>query len=151
MIQKLKISSDISLSRLARVALWLGIAGFGGGFAIVQQLRRIVVQRYQWVTAVTATFGMFAPPMLLSLAAGRSLEAFRANAMIRGALHGVTPAMVGLLGPAAVALCKTSIHDIWSAAIAVVATLVLVFACRTSPLIVLLAGGMATSAIVWLK
>jgi hypothetical protein len=50
MIQKLKSSSDVSLPRLARVALWLGIAGFGGGFAIVQQLRRIVVQRYQWVT-----------------------------------------------------------------------------------------------------
>ena len=50
MTQKLESSMGISLLRLARVALWLGIAGFGGGFAIVQQLRRIVVQRYQWVT-----------------------------------------------------------------------------------------------------
>lgn len=163
----------------------IGIATFGGGFAMIPAIEHEIVTARHWLSeaafndaivlgqitpgpvaiaatfigyhvaglggAVTATFGMFAPPMLLSLAAGRSLEAFRSNPMIRGALHGVTPAMVGILGAAAIALCKTFIHNIGSATIAVVATLLLVFARRTAPLIVLLAGGVATSAIVWLK
>jgi chromate transporter len=163
----------------------IGIATFGGGFAMIPAIEHEIVTARHWLSeaafndaivlgqitpgpvaiaatfigyhvaglggAVTATFGMFAPPMLLSLAAGRSLEAFRSNPMIRGALHGVTPAMVGILGAAAIALCKTSIHNIGSATIAVVAALLLVIARRTAPLIVLLGGGIATSAIAWLR
>ena len=49
MSPQLGASRKISLLGLARIALWLGIAGFGGGFAIVQQLKRIVVHKYQWV------------------------------------------------------------------------------------------------------
>jgi len=163
----------------------IGIATFGGGFAMIPAIEHEIVTARQWLSeaafndaivlgqitpgpvaiaatfigyhvaglggALTATFGMFAPPMLLSVAAGRSLEAFRSNTTIRGALHGVTPAMVGILGAAAVALCKTSIHNIWSAVIAVIATLLLAFTRRTTPVIVLLGGGVATSAIAWLK
>ena len=101
--------------------------------------------------AATATLGMFAPPMILSLLAGRSLEAFRSNVMIQGALHGVTPAMVGILAAAAIALWKTSVHGIWPAAIAAVATLVLLLAHRILPLFVLVGGGVATLLIERLR
>jgi chromate transporter len=38
------------LLQLAGIALWLSIAEFGAGYAIIQQLKRIVVHRYQWVS-----------------------------------------------------------------------------------------------------
>jgi chromate transport protein ChrA len=71
--------------------------------------------------------------------------------MIQGALHGVTPAMVGILAAAAIALWKTSVHGIWPAAIAVAATLVLLSARRILPLFVLVGGGIASIAITKIR
>ncbi len=163
----------------------IGIATFGGGFAMIPAIEHEIVTARHWLSeaafndaivlgqitpgpvaiaatfigyhiagfggAAIATFGMFAPPMLLSLAAGRSMEAFRSNVMIQGALHGVKPAMVGILAAATVALWKTSVHGFWPAAIATVATLVLLIDRRIMPLFVLLGGGLASMAIAKIR
>ncbi len=163
----------------------IGVATFGGGFAMIPAIEREIVTARHWLSeaafndaivlgqitpgpvaiaatfigyhigglggATTATIGMFAPPMILSVVAGRSLEAFRSNEMIQGALRGVTPAMVGILVAAAIALWRTSVHGIGPAAIASVAVLVLVLSRRILPLFVLIGGGLAALAIAKLK
>jgi chromate transporter len=39
-----------SPGRVARLALWLGLIGFGGGYAVIAQLRTVVVERFRWLT-----------------------------------------------------------------------------------------------------
>ena len=79
------------------------------------------------------------------------MQAFHSNVIIQGALRGVTPAMVGILAAAAVALWKTSVHGIWPAAIATVATLVLLIDRRIMPLFVLIGGGFASMTIAMIR
>jgi len=163
----------------------IGVATFGGGFAMIPAIEHEIVTARHWLSeaafndaivlgqitpgpvaiaatfigyhiaglggAAAATLGMFAPPMLLSLAAGRSMQAFHSNVIIQGALRGVTPAMVGILAAAAVALWKTSVHGIWPAAIATVATLVLLIDRRIMPLFVLIGGGFASMTIAMIR
>ena len=159
----------------------IGAATFGGGFAMIPAIEHEIVASRHWLSpsafndaivlgqitpgpvaiaatfigyyvaglggAATATLGMFAPPMVLSLAAGRSLEAFRSNAMIQGALRGVTPAMVGIMAAAAIALWKTSVNGLWPAAVATVSTVILLSNRRIMPLFVLIGGCVASMAI----
>jgi chromate transporter len=94
-----------------------------------------------FVGAALATAGMFIPPFLLAVAAGRSLSAFRANRVIQGALRGVSPAVVGIIAAAAIALWRTSVHSYVAGAVALAALLVLVAFRRISPLAALAAGG----------
>jgi chromate transport protein ChrA len=84
---------------------------------------------------------MFAPPMILSMAAARSIGAFRSNAMVHGALRGVTPAMAGILLAAAIALWKTFVHSFWPASVAMLAILVVLIARRILPFFILVGGG----------
>jgi chromate transporter len=163
----------------------IGAATFGGGFAMIPAIEHEIVASRHWLSpaafddaivlgqitpgpvaiaatfigycvaglggAATATLGMFAPPMALSLAAGRSLEAFRSNAMIQGALRGVTPAMVGIMAAAAIALWKTSVNGLWPAAVATASTLVLLSNRRIMPVFVLIGGGIASISIANLR
>ena len=52
--------------------------------------------------SLAATVGMFGPPFVLSVVAGRSVEAFHSSSAVRGFLRGVSPAVVGVIGAAAV-------------------------------------------------
>jgi chromate transporter len=92
--------------------------------------------------AALATGGMFGPPFVVALAAGRSLTAFRSNATIQGALRGVAPAVVGIVAAAAIALGRTSVHSYIGGAIALAALVVLVRFRRVSPLVALASGGL---------
>jgi chromate transporter len=38
------------LASVARLAAWLGLIGFGGGYSVLAQLRRTVVERERWMT-----------------------------------------------------------------------------------------------------
>ncbi len=94
--------------------------------------------------AALATLGMFAPPFVLSVLAGRSIAAFRANRAVDGALRGVGPAIVGVVAAAAIALGRTSLHTMPGGLIAVGAFAWLVVFRRGSPLLPLAVGGAAT-------
>jgi len=39
-----------SLAKVALLALWLGVAGFGGGYAVMQRVRRAIVDERAWLT-----------------------------------------------------------------------------------------------------
>lgn len=154
----------------------IGLATFGGGFAMIPAIDHEIVTTRHWLSdaafndaivlgqitpgpvaiaatfigyrvaglagAVLATAGMFTPPMILSLLAGRSLKAFQSNLLVQGALHGITPALSGILTAAAVALWRTSVHGIAPAIIAVTAGLILI-KWRILPFLVLASGGIA--------
>jgi chromate transporter len=117
------VLGQITPGPIAIAATFIGykVAGFGG--------------------AALATTGMFAPPFVLALAAGRSLAAFRANRIIQGALKGVAPAVVGIIVAAAIALWRTSVHSYLGGAVALAALVVLVAFRRVSPLAALASGG----------
>jgi chromate transporter len=40
----------VSLRAIASLALWLGVCGFGGGFAVAQRIRHSVVQERRWMS-----------------------------------------------------------------------------------------------------
>jgi chromate transport protein ChrA len=42
---------DVSTSAVFRVALYYGFAGFGGGYSVLAQLRRDLVERRKWLSA----------------------------------------------------------------------------------------------------
>ncbi|MEO7112241.1 MAG: chromate efflux transporter [Polyangiaceae bacterium] len=44
-------TSEITLASIFRVALFYGVAGFGGGYSVLAQLRRDLVERRRWLSA----------------------------------------------------------------------------------------------------
>jgi chromate transport protein ChrA len=92
--------------------------------------------------AVAATLGVFAPPAVLALLVARSLRAFQESRGLQGFLRGVTPAVVGLVAAAALAVGRASVHDTFDLAICAVAALRIVRP-RTSPLWPLALGAAA--------
>ncbi len=42
---------NASAGSVARLALWLGMVGFGGGYAVLEQIRAIVVEKWRWLTS----------------------------------------------------------------------------------------------------
>jgi chromate transporter len=159
----------------------IGLATFGGGFAMIPAIEHEVVATRHWLSdsafndaivlgqitpgpiaiaatfigyrvaglggALMATIGMFTPPLVLSLFAGRSLKTFRGNLFVQGALRGITPAMAGILAAAAVALWRTSVHGISPAVIAIIAGIILMTTRRILPFFVLAAGGIVMLAL----
>jgi chromate transporter len=65
--------------------------------------------------AVVATLGIFAPPALLMVAATHGLERIKRSAVIRAALRGIRPAVVGMIFAAAFVVGKTA-APVWISA-----------------------------------
>jgi chromate transporter len=154
----------------------IGVATFGGGFAMISSIEHEVVRTRGWLSegafndamvlgqitpgpvAIAATFigyrvaglagagaatlGMFGPPFVLSLAAARSMAAFRESRAVRGFLLGVAPAVVGVIAASSVSLWRTTVHSNLGAAIAAGAFAILVLRPKLSPLVPLAAGGL---------
>lgn len=93
--------------------------------------------------ACVATAGMFGPPVVASLVAARSLDAFRHNRILKGALGALGPSVAGIVAAATISLLRTSVHGAMGGAIAVVAFAILVATRRVPPIAVLAAGGAA--------
>jgi chromate transporter len=159
----------------------IGVATFGGGFAMIPPIEHEVVAVRGWLTepafndamvlgqvtpgpvaiaatfigyrvdglvgALLATVGMFGPPFVLSVVAGHSLAAFRANPVVQGFLRGVSPAVVGVIAAAAVALGRTSVHSVFAGTIAAVVFALLGRYPRLSPLLPLAGGGLLNAVV----
>jgi chromate transporter len=86
--------------------------------------------------AIAATGMVFLPPGLIAIAAGRALDRFGKNPVVAAFLAGVRPAVVGLLGSAAVALAQAGFHA-WSELGLAAAALLAVLRWRVHPLLLL--------------
>jgi len=96
--------------------------------------------------ALAATVGIFGPPFFFSLAAARSLAAFRASRPLQGFLRGISAAVVGIIVAAAFALWRVSVHGAFGALLAAASFGVRLAAPRAAPVWPLL--GAAVVALV---
>jgi len=76
--------------------------------------------------ALIATISIFIPSFLMTIAAGSSLRRFRDNQIVQSFLHGVTPAVSGLLVAAAISMGRAGIHTYVGMSLALAAGFVLV-------------------------
>ena len=61
--------------------------------------------------AAAAATGVFAPPFVVAILAGRSIGAFSHSRLLRGFLRGISAAVVGVVLAASYALLRISVHD----------------------------------------
>ncbi len=98
--------------------------------------------------AVVATFAMFAPATALALAAGRSVEHFRRSPVVGGALRLLAPVVIGMLGAATFGLARAAVAVHVDVVLAVVVLALLLWK-PTSPLWLLVGGGLVRLAAAW--
>jgi chromate transporter len=99
--------------------------------------------------AVVATLAMFVPAISLALAAGHSVDRFRASPLVDGALRTMAPVVIGMLAAATFSLGRATVGVPVDAALALASLLVLVLR-PMSPLWMLVGGGLVRLAILWL-
>ena len=100
--------------------------------------------------ALVATVAMFAPAMTITLAAGASIERFRASPIVDGVLRTLAPVVIGMLAAATFSLGRAAVAVHVDAALAIGAFVVLV-ARPVSPLWVLVGGGLVRLGVAWLQ
>ena len=98
--------------------------------------------------ALVATLAMFAPSISLALAAGHSIDRFRASPLVDGALRTLAPVVIGMLAAATFSLGRAAVGVPLDAALAVATFLALVVR-PMSPLWMLVGGGLVRLAILW--
>ncbi|HZZ84388.1 MAG TPA: chromate transporter [Anaeromyxobacteraceae bacterium] len=94
--------------------------------------------------ALAATLGIFIPPLILVIALGSWLDRVRQSRMVRAALRGLTPAVVGLMAAAAVTMGR-SLGGAPALAIAIATGLTLQ-RFPMNPVLLIAAGGVARLA-----
>jgi chromate transporter len=98
--------------------------------------------------AFVATIAMFAPATALALAAGHSVDRFRASPIVEGALRMLAPAVIGMLGAATFSLGRASVGIHVDVAIAVVSFTLLMIR-PIGPLWLLVGGGAIRLLVHW--
>jgi len=104
-------------------------------------------ERHGLSGAIVSTLAIFAAPLALTIGIGTWLERNRTRRVIRAALRGLTPAVVGTTGAAAVTLGST-LGGAVELGIAAAAGLTLV-RFRVNPVIVLVVAGVARVLLAW--
>lgn len=99
--------------------------------------------------ALVATVAMFAPATALALAAGHSVERFRASPIVEGALKLLAPAVIGMLAAATFSLGRAAVGIHVDVAVAVVSFTLLMIR-PIGPLWLLIGGGLVRLAVHWL-
>lgn len=110
---------------------WLTSQEFVDGIAMSQIMPGPIVLSATFVGykvagfagALAATIGIFGPPALVMLAASRMLEKIKKSALIGAALAGIRPAVVGMIGAAALTVGMSAPHR-WVSVLIFAATLV---------------------------
>lgn len=79
--------------------------------------------------ALSATVGIFLPPVVLMLVATHGLEKIKSSEWVAAALKGIRPAVVGMIFAAAIVVAQTATGQ-WPTALIFVATIVLILKLR---------------------
>jgi len=136
---------------------WLGAKAFADAIALgqitpgpVAICATFIGYRVAGVAgALVATVAMFAPATALALAAGHSVDRFRASPIIEAILRMLAPAVIGMLAAATFSLGRAAVGVPLDIALAVVSFVVLVLR-PISPLWLLVGGGLVRLAALWL-
>ena len=75
--------------------------------------------------AIVATVAMFGPAIGVALLAGHSVDRFRKSPLIKGGLHALAPAVIGMLLAATIGLGRASIENGVGAIVAIASFIVL--------------------------
>lgn len=81
------------------------------------------------VGAISATIGIFLPPVVLMLVATHGLEKIKSSKWVAAALKGIRPAVVGMIFAASILVAQTATGQ-WPTALIFVATIVLILQLR---------------------
>ena len=141
-------------SELVRIHGWLTPHEFADAMALGQVTPGPVVITATFVGyrvagilgALVATVSVFAPAWLMALAIGGSVKRVRQSPGVQAFLHGIQPAVVGLMFAAAVALARSGIDD-WPGVVVAVTSLLLLWRWKLAPVYVL--SGAAVLGVVW--
>jgi chromate transporter len=96
--------------------------------------------------ALVATASVFAPAWLMALAIGGSVKRVRQSPGVQAFLHGIQPAVVGIMFAAAVSLARSGIDDAAGGLLAV-ASLAVLWRWKLAPVYVL--AGAASLGMLW--
>lgn len=129
---------------------WLTSKEFADGMALGQLTPGPVVITATFVGykvagllgAWVASTAVFLPSFLLSLVFGYSLERWKSNPGVAAFMSGVQPAVVGLMGGAAIVLGRAGFHHWVTVGVAALSALVLI-RFRVNPVLIILATGLA--------
>lgn len=91
----------------------------------------------------TASFAVVLPSFLIVLAIVKAYDRFKENAIFQGVLDGLKPAVVGLIGAAAILLITPENFPDWKSWIIFAAALVATLVGKINPIVTIIAGGVA--------
>lgn len=91
----------------------------------------------------TASFAVVLPSFLIVLAIVKAYDRFKENPIFQGVLDGLKPAVVGLIGAAAILLITPENFPDWKSWIIFAAALVATLVGKVNPIVTIIAGGVA--------
>ena len=91
----------------------------------------------------TASFAVVLPSFLIVLAIVKAYDRFKTNPIFQGVLDGLKPAVVGLIGAAAILLITPENFPDWKSWIIFAAALVATLVGKVNPIVTIIAGGVA--------
>ena len=91
----------------------------------------------------TASFAVVLPSFLIVLAIVKAYDRFKENPIFQGVLDGLKPAVVGLIGAAAILLITPENFPDWKSWIIFAAALVATLVGKINPIVTIIAGGVA--------
>ncbi len=125
-----QISRTATLGGLFLSFLKIGLTGFGGGLAVLSQIRQIVVQERRWL----------GEPDFVVIALAIFYDRFRALPNTEQLFHGFNAAVVALIAVTAWRMGKHTVSKPWQRILAILAFVAVVFLKATVVEVILLSG-----------
>ncbi|GMQ91153.1 MAG: chromate transporter [Gammaproteobacteria bacterium] len=92
--------------------------------------------------AISATVGIFLPPILLMIFCTRVLDRIRKSNVIKSMLQGIRPAVIGMIFAAAIVIAQST-HLVWATLLIFVATMIALMRFRVEVVWVIPTAGLA--------
>ncbi len=156
----MKGEEKMQIIKLWFVFLQIGIFSFGGGYAMIPFIERMIIDINGWLAmeefidiiaiaqmtpgpiavnsatfvgyriegiigSLAATFGVVLLPILLGLNLARYFERFKDANFFRRLLSGLRPAVIGLIGAAAISIGQKALIDMKSLLIGIIVYILL--------------------------
>lgn len=111
------------------------------GYSVIQQTGAA-----QWMCVLgsfTATFAIVLPSFIIVLAICGAYSKFSSNKVFKSVMSGLRPAVIGLIGAAAIVLVTPENFPDWRSWFLFAVAIIVSFAWNLNPIITIIAGGVA--------